>query len=136
MALLEGEREITSLAGVTLTNQRVLGGANVGGSTQHLSICLGEVTSCSLTTKHYPLLVVFAALSLIGFVFEWAPRTGAFVLAVVFGIAYFWTRRVVLRVASRGGDAIEKKVVGSGGQQYSDFLSSVDREKLGVGSVG
>jgi len=105
------------------------------GSSQLISITLDSVASCGLVTKSYPLLIVLAALSLGGAIFGGDGSASFFFLAIVFGVAYFFTRKAVISVTSDGGKAIQAPVKNMSKETIVEFLDSIEREKFRLMSL-
>jgi hypothetical protein len=97
IALLPGEEVVMSLDNLTLTTKRVRYDSTVFRSSSFISVTLDSVASCGLETKSFPILLLLAALALIGaYTQRVYPPWVLLVAAAVLAIAYFLTRRAVI----------------------------------------
>jgi hypothetical protein len=138
MKLLPAEASISTenLPHLTLTTHRVRYDQTSSGATRIVSITLDSVSSCGIVSKSFPILLILAAIAaILGAVMvstgmgEGTLRNGTFVVALVLGIAYFLTRKVVLAISSAG----ESITVAAGGQKPDAriaFIDSVEQAKL------
>lgn len=133
IALLPGEEVVMSSDKdiLTLTTKRVRYDSVVFGTSSLISITLDSVASCGLVTKSFPILLILAALALIGAFAQrdntqWMLVVGAAVLAV----GYFLTRRTVICVASSGGQTILVPTTGMSRNSIVEFIEAVERQKL------
>ena len=133
VALLPGEQVVmrSDQDILTLTTKRVRYDSTVFGSSNFISITLDAVASCGLVTKSYPLLLLFAAIALFAAFTQYGEAQWmAFAAAAVLVIAYFFTRRKVISIASNGGQAILVPAKGMSRTAIIEFLEAVEGEKL------
>lgn len=133
IALLPDEQVVMSSDKdiLTLTTKRVRYDSAVFGSSNLISITLDSVASCGLVTKSFPILLLLAALALIGAFTQRGDAQWMFlVAAAVLAVAYFLTRRTVISIASNGGQAILVPAKGMSRSSIVEFLEAVEREKL------
>jgi len=131
MNLMAGEEEIASIgdsiSGIMLTNKRVRGEMSVLGASDLISITLNSISSCGLTTKSYPLLLVLAVIAVLSAFFaeSWQIAFGALIL----GAIYFFTRKAVISIASNGGLEIACPVADLSKAKLLEFIEKVESEK-------
>jgi hypothetical protein len=114
-----------------LTTKRVRYDSACFGSSNLISITLDSVASCGLVTKSFPILLLGAALALIGAFtqrgdVQWILTVGAAVLV----LAYFISRRVVISVASNGGQTILVPAKGMSRSSIIEFIEAIEHQKL------
>lgn len=135
MLLLPGERMLMESSGkvLTLTSSRVRYDAKERGSSKVISITLDAVSSCSLATRSYPMLLILCALAgIVGVILASNRNDGStvfFIAAVVLGVAYLLLRSAILQVSSAGG-AIVVPARGMSREALLEFVDAVDEAKL------
>lgn len=135
MKLLQGERMLMESSGkvLTLTSSRVRYDANERGSSKVISITLDAVSSCSLATRSYPMLLILCALAGIVGVILTTSRNDAstvfYFAAVALGLAYLFLRSAILEVSSAGG-TIVVPARGMSREALLEFVDAVDEAKL------
>lgn len=111
MKLLAGETTISeaNLEHLTLTTHRVRYDQRTSGATKIVSITLDAVSSCSVVSKSYPILLLLAVVALllgallqVTGIEEGNIRNGLLLASVALGITYFLTRAVAFSIASSG----------------------------------
>lgn len=148
MNLMQGERILFESPSkvLTLTTHRVRYEMSTAGGAVLKSIMLEELASCSMTRTSNPILLVLAAICFIlGFISATSGREeGAFiigiVLALVFVVAYFSTRRQVVALASAGA-TIYVAISGLSQEAIRQFIDQAEAAKnsrylLGSGIYG
>lgn len=131
--LLDGEKVlVASDDGIlVLTNARVRFDERGVGSARYVSIMHPSISSCGLVTKSNPVLLTLGgAAILFGLVMEEDVRVFSWLTAVVLTVAYFWTRKSVLKISSNGGDHITVPTTGMGRSAVLDFLDQVDGQRF------
>jgi len=136
IALLPDEQEQIVLSSnnetLVLTTKRVRFNSVVWGRSNLISITLDSVASCGLVTASYPLLALVSIISLLIGIAEGGTPTGSGItlLASVLAVAYLITRRVVLSIASNGGQVIKVPLRGMKHESVVAFIEAIEREKL------
>lgn len=134
--LLPGEQVVmSSLDNVLiLTNLRVKYEAANSGTSAYKAIPLEKVSACALTTKKYIVLLVIAALFLLGaFSANSSQASGiAVVAAIAFAIAYYFTRNGQLEVISDAGFSI---AVPTKGLKHEDVRRFADALSLEISKL-
>lgn len=130
--LLPGEEVVMSSDKdvLTLTTQRVRYQSTALGRSTRIGITLDSVASCGLVTKSFPIILLLAAITLIGAFVEDDAQGLLLLATALLGIAYLATRRSVISIASNGGDTILVPVQGMSHSSSVEFLEAVEREKL------
>lgn len=127
--LLEGEHIIMNSrdAALSLSNFRVKYEAKAQGSSMYKSVPLTKISCCSLLTKSSPVLLVIAVLGLIAcFVPQLEQlRIVGGVVAVVFVLAYFLTKRGRIQITSDCGEAISVSTSGLSHEEARKFVEAV-----------
>lgn len=131
--LLPGEKIVTSSDNgiLILTTKRVRYDSVVWGKSHLVSITLSSVASCGLATMSFPVLLLLAAIAA-GYAIvlqgdAFALSLGASIVGVV---TYFLTRRVVISIASNGGQNIMVPIKGMKREAAVGFIDAVEAEKL------
>ena len=130
--LFAHERELQSWRSLSLTSHRVIHLDARNGRARSTSIPLVHVQWTQVTRIHSPLLLALIVFSgILGFVAllndAMLPTIATILAALVLGVAYMRTRRVLVALAS-GGGRIEL-VIAAGKdvqQQARDFLDAVE----------
>ena len=133
IALIPGEQIVTSSDNdvLVLTTKRVRYDSVVWGKSNLISITLDAVASCGLITRSFPLLLILAAITVVGaFTQRGDAIVGLLFVAVVLVVAYFFTRKAVISVASNGGQTILVPTKGMNRDAIVGFIEAVEREKL------
>ena len=117
---------------LVLTTHRVrFDGKSTTGETKIVSILLDELCSCELTVKSYPILILLAALSLL-YAFVGINSTLAGIVgAVIFGVAFWFTRKQTLSLASAGA-AINVESKNMKLVEVREFIDSVESTKFAI----
>lgn len=127
--LLPNEKNIMSSTdgALMLTNLRVKYETSNGGGSAYMAIPLAKVSCCALTTKKYPLLLVVAALAGVGFFASPTEQSRilAAVVAVVFGIAYAFTKNGQIEIVSDSGKSIAVPTKGMKHDDVRKFAEAV-----------
>ena len=135
MELLPGEHQVSASSdgAVVLTSQRVR--LDQGG--EFISICLDQVTSCSLGTRSHPVLLVIAAVVWLGS-FQFAGErvgTPAFLLGALMGALivalYVMSRAQVITIAS-AGETLRIRTRGMTRAACVQFIDDLERARLGL----
>lgn len=139
MNLLANEQTITSSNEnkVILTNLRLQTKDKDWGQSYSNTIFLEDISSIEVRYKSNIIFLILAGLALL----MWAAQsmnsfssggqsTFAFVIAVVFALLYWFTRRHVISVTPDGGKAINFVVSNMGTQQIEDFVDKVQVAKM------
>lgn len=124
---------ITSDNGVlSLTNYRVKYDASEGGTSKFVSITLEAVSSCGLITRSNPILLLFAAITVIAALLQTDQgiRFGLFFASVAFVVVYFLSRSAVIAINSNGGEGIAAPAQGMSRENILVFLEAVTDAKL------
>jgi hypothetical protein len=141
MELLPGEAKLSESndGTVVLTSRRIRLDQGQGRGRQFVSIPLNQVASCSMSTRAYPFLLLFAALWAIA-AFQFAgERMATMLLAVGAGLAllcvilYFVTREQLITISS-AGEAIRIRTKGLSRSASIQFIDDVERAQLRLGS--
>jgi hypothetical protein len=133
-ALLTGEKVLmtSDKEVLTLTNYRVRFDQAARGASNYITICLDSVASCGLVTKSRPLLLVLAAIIVIGGVAQ--NDSGLKVMSILAAIilvgAFFVTRKAVIAISSNGGEQIIVPVKGMSRDEIIAFLEMLDDARL------
>ncbi len=133
IALMPGEQVVTSSDNdvLVLTTKRVRYDSVVCGMSSLISITLDSVASCGLITRSFPLLLVLAAIAIVGAFTRRGDALGSLLfVAVALIVAYFFTRKAVISVASNGGQTILVPTKGMPRDTIIGFIEAVEREKL------
>jgi len=119
---------------LTLTSHRIRYRERRAGSFRLTSMTLDSIASCGVVGRSAPLLVVVGVLSLLGglLALKGSQQTAAVIIGLAFVVAYFVTRRTILSVASRGGEAIALPVRGMGPDELTQLVDAIERAKLEV----
>ena len=118
----------------TLTTHRFRFQTKNGGKSYVASIMLEELCSCELTHKSSPLLLVLSLIFLIaGMVIGSTTEESAvtyigIILAVIFLIAFFFSRRGVISLAS-ASKTINLKTSGMSLEKMTHFIDEVESAK-------
>lgn len=104
---MEGERTILQADNgtLTITTHRVRYLAKRTGNAKFISMMLDAVTSCEVTHRSYPALLVLAAVVFLAGIMMNTPRDQSpsaygLLLAIIIVFAYLGTRRQVVRISS------------------------------------
>jgi hypothetical protein len=136
MELLPGERKVSESSDgtVVLTSHRV---RLDQGTRQFASIALEEVTSCSIGTHSYPVLLILAAVVWLG-AFQFAgERVGTipFLIGGLIGalvvLLYVLTRQQVILITS-AGESIRIRTRGMSRATCIQFVDDLERAKLAL----
>lgn len=129
LGLLPNEENIMSSTdgALMLTNFRVKYESINGSGSAYRSIPLTKVSCCALTTKKYPLLLVLAALAGIGVLMSPIEqgRIMASVVAIAFGLAYFFTKNGQIEIVSDSGTSIAVPTKGLKHEDVRKFAEAV-----------
>ena len=131
MFMLPNEAIILESDGKTLvlTSHRVRYRASAWGAEEVISIMLDEVSSCGLIHNSYPILLILAAVSGLGFASGLGgQRVGWLVICALLVGGYFATRRQVLAIAS-AGHTIKSAIAGMNTNAVMKFLEEVEAAK-------
>lgn len=135
-AFIAGERLLLEANGgiLVLTTHRVRLMQSNQGDQKVISITLGAVVSCGLTTVSYPAVLglgVVAAVTGLGLLTTSEPGVGGLFLfsAVVCVLAFFVGRRAVLEVASAGA-RIQVDAKRMNPALLMEFIDTLERAKL------
>lgn len=127
--LLQGESVVMASDddSLVLTNLRVRYEAKNGSTDAYKSIPLSKVSACALTTRKYPLLLLLAALCVLGAIgaSTEGARFAAALGAVGFGVAYFFTRNGQLEVVSDAGFSIAVPTKGLKHEEVRRFTETI-----------
>jgi hypothetical protein len=127
--LMPNEQVITSSSdgALVLTNCRVKYESIRGSVSAYKSIPLHKVSCCGLNTKKYPLLLVLATLAGLGVLASpTVPgRVLAAIIAIIFGVAYFFTRSGQIEVVSDSGASISVPTKGLKHEDVRRFAEAV-----------
>jgi hypothetical protein len=137
MKLLPGERilyEKTFDGTLKITTHRVRYKRQGGGRETIKSIMLEEVASCAMTRRSQPLLLLYAALCILGGVIGIIQVGWVFVLVLLFGlvmvIAYFLSRKQLVAIAS-AGTTIFWNTKGRAVANFHELFDNVESAKNG-----
>jgi hypothetical protein len=139
LTLLSGEKIIMNSDGntLTLTNKRIRYNSNTFGNSTYLSITLDSVASCGLVTLSHPILMILLAISIITGIFLYIQNSNSqgtamllFGVGFIFLILYLGSRRMVISIASNGGDKILIPVSSMSHASIIAFLDEVEQEKI------
>lgn len=133
IVLLPGEQIVTTSDKniLTLTTKRVRFNSSRMSSSNFISITLESVASVGLVTKSFPLLLLLAGVSAIGFFSQQGDVQWAFLAAAIFMVvAFALTRNAIISIASNGGETILVPARGMNRESILEFLDGVEREKL------
>lgn len=127
--LLQGESVVMASTddSLILTNLRVRYEATNGSTDAYKSIPLPKVSACALTTRKYPILLLLAALCVLGAIGASSEgvRFAAALGAVGFGVAYFFTRNGQLEVISDAGFSIAVSTKGLKHDEVRRFTEAI-----------
>lgn len=108
------------------------------GSGEIISILLEELASCAMVRASQPVLLILAAIAFVLGIFgslmggSYGNNSGAFIIgvivAVLFVLFYFGSRRQVLSLASAGA-TIQVSVVGMKMEMVKDFIEQAEEAK-------
>lgn len=129
VGLLPNENNIMSSTdgALMLTNFRVKYESSNGSKSAYKSIPLNKVSCCALTTKKYPVFFLLAMLATIG-IFASPTDQGrimAAVVAIAFGLAYFFTRNGQIEIFSDSGTSITIPTKGLQHEDVRQFAEAV-----------
>ncbi|MBL7088087.1 hypothetical protein [Acidovorax sp.] len=112
---------------LTLTNFRVKYEGKVGRGQVYKSIMLSKVSGCAVTTRTYPLLLVFAGLAALGTIAtpQDPVRITFAAIALILFFSYFITRRGQLEVFSDSGASIALPTSGLKHEIVRSFAEAV-----------
>lgn len=129
LPLLPGESTIASSKdnALALTNLRVKYEVVARSKSVYKSIPIEKISACVLSTRTYPILLVLAALSVLAIFAapEVEQRVGAGIVAVIFVLAYFATRKGQIEIFSSGPESIAVPTKGLSHAEVRKFLESV-----------
>jgi len=139
MKLLQGEEAITYNNGIALTNYRVRHIVETSGSANLMSILLENVQSMGMQYKSKPLLLIIGILLIVASVLFSGGKSGVIVPGLIIGaifiIAYFFTRKHYLTIAS-AGESINILIKGKSSRELIDYVDTVEeaicRRKLAI----
>lgn len=138
MNLFEDEKILTTTDSniVVLTTHRIRSSNSVQwGQHSTVSIMLEKVSSIQATYNSYPLLLVLAGIMVLGAMILGNQRGSdsaialPIVLAIVFVIAYFVTRRHICIVASDGGAKLAFETSRMGKDVLLRFIDQIEQAK-------
>ncbi|MDX2054231.1 MAG: hypothetical protein SFV15_17655 [Polyangiaceae bacterium] len=116
-----------------LTTHRVRFEHQRSGDSVVIGITLDAVASCGLVTTTYPILLLLALLAAIGGLASSSHDSGAmlwlFLAACLLVLAYFLSRKVVLRISSAGDDIIVG-VQRVGRAPLLEFIDALEQAKV------
>ena len=138
MKLINDEQKIlqSDTGQLILTTHRVRFDASASGQRKIVSIMLDELCSCELNASSNILLILLAAVSAIMGLFGFLAGdlimipTGI-VGAIVFAMAYLYTRRQALSLASAGA-TINVAAKGMKAEDIKDFIDAVEQAKFAI----
>ncbi len=113
---------------LVLTNMRVKYETKSSSSSVYKSIPIGQVATCALSTRSFPVLLVLAAIAVL-LIFgarEAEQRIGAGIAALIFVAAYFGSRRGQIEVFASSGESISVPTKGLTHDQVKKFLEAVE----------
>ncbi len=137
MELLPGETILleSDPEGLTLTTHRVRSEARGWAGKEVVSIMLDEIASCSITHSSSPILLIFAAIALLGgFIAPMNSRSNTetlalgIIIAMILVIAFYVTRQQILTIAS-AGNTINRSIKGMSMQTATHFIDTIERAK-------
>jgi hypothetical protein len=134
MKLMNDEKKVLEFdeGQLVLTSHRVRFDASAAGQRKIVSIMLDELCSCELNYKSHIILILLAVLSVIfGFVGGLSAIAPGIIGAIVFAIAYFFTRKQVLSLSSAGA-AINIEAKGMKSEDIKDFIDAVELAKFEI----
>jgi len=131
MTLLENEVILDSLASVQLTNYRI---TKEYGKSYKLSIFLEKISSIEAAYKSKPYLILIGILLIIIGLYlanDNIQEFGIFsvIVGIVLIIAYFRTRKNILRVSPDGGTNLDLAVKGVSNERVEEFITNIQRAK-------
>lgn len=136
MKLLTDEKLLfeSDSGGVSLSTHRVRYESKRPGEASFKSIMLDQVSSCSINYTSYPILLILAILFVLGGAILYSlmhkPNGLAIgiVIAVIFIIAYFMTRKQVISIASPG-DTIKYQMSKLSLEKGKEFIDELEKAK-------
>lgn len=134
MELLSNEKTIQESANgqLVLTTHRVrFDGKNTTGETKIVGIMLDEVSSCELTVKSRPVLLLLAIIFIIvAFTVDGSFLAGL-IGAVCLGAAFWLTRKQTMSISSAAA-SIDVEVKGMSVAKIRELIDSVEKAKFEI----
>lgn len=134
MKLLKDEEKlVTSNADkIILTNYRIhLKDAGELGQSFSISIFLENISSIEVKYKSNFVLLIIAAICLIGaFLMNSEMQTAGLVSAAICIVIWWFTRKHIISISSNGGSSLNFEVQGMGEDKISDFIYHISEAKL------
>lgn len=128
-SMLEGEELVMESTDETLalTNYRVIYEGRTIGVSNHISIPLKKIASCSAGTQSKPVLLAIAAIALL--IAIAAPKESAGIwpalgISIGFAVFYMASRSGVIKITSSGGEAITVPTKGMQHEQIMRFIKT------------
>jgi hypothetical protein len=136
MRSLPGEHLVHEFkhVGLTLTTHRIRFETEKMGAGETKSIMLESLASCAITRRSHPVLLVFAAVLLLGGVLYQPSNIGiaywqvGLVGSIFLGILFIVTREQVLELAS-SGTTIRVQIDQIGYEDLSNFIDTIEASK-------
>jgi hypothetical protein len=133
------EQKIANFSGCTLTTHRLRYDTRVFGHHRVVSIMLHELSSCEMTHRSYPLLLLLGILSFVAGCFQMRkgafpndpiPQIGLFgiILGLVLALFYVFTRKQKIVFDSAGGK-VEFTIAGQRTKEILQFIEEVEVAK-------
>lgn len=119
---------IVDFSDLKLTKNEIIQTYSTVGREFFMQIFLKDISSIQLHYKSYPILIVFALISLCACFYDYA--TAGIILFLVFTTIFFITRKYLLVITACGGEQMKECV--NSNQDVKSFINEITEAKKTV----
>lgn len=119
---------VVCFSDLKLTKNEIIQTYSMVGQEFFMQIFLKDISSIQLHYKSYPILIVFALISLCAIFYDFA--TAGIILCLVFTTIFFVTRKYLLVITARGGEQMKECV--NSKQDVKTFINEITEAKKAV----